>query len=383
MRKVCVVLSARPSYSRIKSALEAINNHKGLELQLVLTASSLLDKYGEVIKNVKTDNYKVSAEVFTLIEGETLLTSAKTTGLGIIEIANVFNQLQPDIVVTIADRYETLATAVAASYMNIPLAHVQGGEITGSIDEKVRNAVTRLSDIHLVATNKAAERLERMGEDPDTIFTTSCPSIDIASSVERKEELEYDIVSKYGGVGGDLDLSLGYLVVLQHPVTTEWEDAQEQVTKTLRAIKDLNYNAIWLWPNSDAGSDGISKGIRIFREFEQADRIRYFTHFPPEDFIRILHHSRGIVGNSSVGIRECSFLGIPTVNIGSRQRGRERGKNVIDVGYDYDEIKKAVIKQWGNGHYDSDELYGSGGAGEKIAAILADIELSIEKSLSY
>jgi UDP-hydrolysing UDP-N-acetyl-D-glucosamine 2-epimerase len=383
MRKVCVVLSARPSYSRIKSALEAINNHKGLELQLVLTASSLLDKYGEVIKNVKADNYKVSAEVFTLIEGETLLTSAKTTGLGIIEIANVFNQLQPDIVVTIADRYETLATAVAASYMNIPLAHVQGGEITGSIDEKVRNAVTRLSDIHLVATNKAAERLERMGEDPDTIFTTSCPSIDIASSVERKEELEYDIVSKYGGVGGDLDLSLGYLVVLQHPVTTEWEDAQEQVTKTLRAIKDLNYNAIWLWPNSDAGSDGISKGIRIFREFEQADRIRYFTHFPPEDFIRILHHSRGIVGNSSVGIRECSFLGIPTVNIGSRQRGRERGKNVIDVGYDYDEIKKAVIKQWGNGHYDSDELYGSGGAGEKIAAILADIELSIEKSLSY
>jgi UDP-hydrolysing UDP-N-acetyl-D-glucosamine 2-epimerase len=383
MRKVCVVLSARPSYSRIKSALEAINNHKGLELQLVLTASSLLDKYGEVIKNVKTDNYKVSAEVFTLIEGETLLTSAKTTGLGIIEIANVFNQLQPDIVVTIADRYETLATAVAASYMNIPLAHVQGGEITGSIDEKVRNAVTRLSDIHLVATNKAAERLERMGEDPDTIFTTSCPSIDIASSVERKEELEYDIVSKYGGVGGDLDMSLGYIVVLQHPVTTEWEEAQEQVTKTLRAIKDLNYNTIWLWPNSDAGSDGISKGIRIFREFEQADRIRYFTHFPPEDFIRILHHSRGIVGNSSVGIRECSFLGIPTVNIGSRQRGRERGKNVIDVGYDYDEIKKAVIKQWGNGHYDSDELYGSGGAGEKIAAILADIELSIEKSLSY
>ena len=383
MRKVCVVLSARPSYSRIKSALEAINNHKDLELQLVLTASSLLDKYGEVIKNVQADNYKVSAEVFTLIEGETLLTSAKTTGLGIIEIANVFNQLQPDIVVTIADRYETLATAVAASYMNIPLVHVQGGEITGSIDEKVRNAVTRLSDIHLVATKKAAERLERMGEDPDTIFMTSCPSIDIASSVERKEELEYDIVSKYGGVGGDLDLSLGYLVVLQHPVTTEWEDAQEQVTKTLRAIKDLNYNAIWLWPNSDAGSDGISKGIRIFREFEQADRIRYFTHFPPEDFIRILHHSRGIVGNSSVGIRECSYLGIPTVNIGSRQMGRERGENVIDVGYDYDEIKEAVKKQWENGHYDSDDLYGSGGAGEKIAAILEDIELSIEKSLSY
>ena len=129
--------------------------------------------------------------------------------------------------------------------------------------------------------------------------------------------------------------------------------------------------------------DGNSKGIRIFREFEQADRIRYFTHFPPEDFIRILHHSRGIVGNSSVAIRECSYLGIPTVNIGSRQKGRERGKNVIDVGYNYDEIKKAVIKQWENGHYNSDELYGSGGAGEKIAAILADIELSIEKSLSY
>src|SRR3954466_14622752 len=182
-RKVCVVVTARPSYSRIKTALQAIQAHPDLELQLVVAASALLDRYGNAVRFIEDDGFTIAARVYMVLEGENLASMAKTTGLGLLELATVFDNLKPDVVVTIADRYETLATAVAASYMNIPVAHVQGGEVTGSIDEKVRHAVTKLADLHFVATKKAAERVINMGEDPDTVILTGCPSIDIAAEV--------------------------------------------------------------------------------------------------------------------------------------------------------------------------------------------------------
>jgi UDP-hydrolysing UDP-N-acetyl-D-glucosamine 2-epimerase len=220
-RKVCVVVTARPSYSRIKSALLAIVEHPGLELQLVVAASALLDRYGNTIEYIERDGFEIAARVYMILEGENLVTSAKSTGLGLVELATVFDNLQPDVSITIADRYETLATAVAASYMNIPVAHVQGGEVTGSIDEKVRHAVTKLANLHFVSTEKAAERVIRMGEDPDTVFVTGCPSVDLAASILGNPALDFDPIEKYGGVGVPLDLSDGYLVVIQHPVTTE------------------------------------------------------------------------------------------------------------------------------------------------------------------
>lgn len=382
-RKICVVVTARPSYARIKSALGAIAQHSDLKLQLVVGASALLNFYGDTVKYIERDGFEVAARVYMVVEGENLVTSAKSTGLGMVELATVFDNLRPDVVVTVADRYETLATAVAASYMNIPVVHIQGGEVSGSIDEKVRHAVTKLSNLHFVAHEKAAKRVIRMGEVPDTVFVTGCPSIDLAASVLEQPALDFDPFVKYGGVGPILNLPPGYLIIMQHPVTTEYSVARKQITETLHAVRDLDIPALWFWPNVDAGSDGTSEGIRTFRESTAAQNIHFFKNMTPEDFLRLAYNSRCIVGNSSVGIRECSFLGVPAVNIGTRQSGRERGRNVTDVGYDRDEITEAINRHLNNGHLPSNTLYGDGKAGARIADLLGSVPLRMEKHLTY
>lgn len=382
-RKVCVVITARPSYSRIKTALQAIEAHPELDLQLVAAASALLDRYGSVVDDIVADGFRISACVHTVVEGSSPVTAAKTTGLGLIELSGVFDHLKPDMVVTIADRYETMATAVAAAYMNIPLVHVQGGEITGSIDEKVRHSITKLADQHLVSTQRASEYVVRMGERPETVHVTGCPSIDLAAEILDSPELDFDPVVKYGGVGVSLDLSRGYIVVLQHPVTTEHHLARSHVSETLAAVRDAGVPALWFWPNVDSGSDGTSRGIRSFREGERPKNIHFFKNMHPPDFLRLLRNSGCIVGNSSVAIRECSFLGVPAVNIGSRQVGRERGANVVDVGYDKAEILRAIDRQVHGKRPVPTELYGDGRAGERIAELLASVELDCEKQLNY
>jgi len=382
-RKICVVVTARPSYSRIKTALEAIRDHPDLELQLVVAASALLDRYGNAVRVIEEDGFDIAARVYMVLEGENLVTMAKTTGLGLVELATVFDNLRPDAVLTVADRYETMTTAVAASYMNIPLVHVQGGEVTGSVDEKVRHAITKLSNLHFVSTEKAAERVIRMGEEPDAVHVTGCPSIDLALQVLEHPDLDFDPMAKYGGVGEPVDLSNGYLVVMQHPVTTEYEESRKHVMETLYAIRDTDLPALWFWPNVDAGSDGTSKGIRMFRELEKPEHIHFFKNMVPTDFLRLLYRSKGIVGNSSVAIRECSALGVPAVNIGNRQAGRERGKNVLDVGYDREEILDAIHCHLRNGKAPMDPLYGNGNAGKRIANLAATLPLTIEKKLTY
>jgi UDP-hydrolysing UDP-N-acetyl-D-glucosamine 2-epimerase len=382
-RKICVVVTARPSYSRIKTALAAIDAHPDLELQLVIAASALLDRYGNAVRQITEDGFKISARVYMVLEGENLTSMAKTTGVGLMELSTIFDNLKPDIVVTIADRYETIATAIAASYMNIPLAHVQGGEVTGSIDEKVRHAITKLTDIHLVSTQKAAERVIRMGEEPNTVYVTGCPSIDLAKEIMADPALNFNPLQKYSGVGPGLDLTKGYVVVMHHPVTTEYELARDHVVEILHVIRDLKIPALWFWPNVDAGSDGTSKGIRSFREREKPDNIHFFKNMAPHDFLRLIHNCRCLIGNSSVGIRESSYLGVPVVNIGSRQSGRDRGENVIDSEYGRESIFIAIQKQMNNGHYQCDPIYGDGRAGEKIAKVLSEVPLSITKRLTY
>ncbi len=383
-RKICVVITARPSYSRVKTVLQAIRAHPDLQLQLVVAASALLDRYGNAIRQIEQDGFEIAARVYMVLEGENLATMAKTTGMGLMELSTIFDNLKPDVVVTIADRYETIATAIAAAYMNIPLAHIQGGEVTGSIDEKVRHAVTKLADLHFTATFEAAERVIQMGEDAGTVFTTGCPSIDLAKEMLKNPSLDFDPLQKYSGVGAqEMNQGKGYIVILQHPVTTEYERSMQHVEETLYAVRDINCPAYWFWPNVDAGSDGTSKRIRIFREQENPANIHFFKNMAPLDFLKLLYNSRGIVGNSSVGVRECAFLGVPAVNIGSRQNGRERGKNVVDVFYDRQEIIDAIQYQMKNGPYPSDALYGNGQAGEQIAALLAKVPLRIEKKLAY
>ncbi|MEX2160718.1 MAG: UDP-N-acetylglucosamine 2-epimerase [Anaerolineales bacterium] len=382
-RKVGLVVTARPSYARIKTALRAIKQHGDLELQLIVAASALLDRYGSIVEYIERDGFEIAARVFIVLEGESLITSAKSTGLGIMELATIFDNLRPDVVVTVADRYETLATAVAASYMNIPLAHVQGGEVTGSIDEKVRHAVSKLADLHFASTQGAAERLIRMGEDAKSVFVTGCPSIDLAADVLRQPELGFDPFRKYGGVGSVNDLSDGYVVVMQHPVTTQIAESRAQITQTLEAVEALDLPALWFWPNVDAGSDGISRGIRIFREQGRGKKFHYFKNMEPEDFLRLIYNSKAIVGNSSVGIRECSFLGVPAVNIGERQAGRERGRNVMDVPYEAARIRQALDRHVANGRYPSESIYGDGQAGKWIADLLATTKLGITKQITY
>jgi UDP-hydrolysing UDP-N-acetyl-D-glucosamine 2-epimerase len=383
-RKVCVVVTARPSYSRIKTALRAIVQHPALELQLVVAASALLDRYGNAIRVIEEDGFPIAARVYSVLEGENPAAMAKTTGIGLLELATVFDNLRPDVVVTIADRYETLSTAVAASYMNIPVAHVQGGEVTGSIDEKVRHAVTKLADVHFVASKKAAERVIRMGERPSSVHVTGCPSIDLVAEVlATGAALDFDPIERYGGVGPGLNISNGYLVVMQHPVTTEYPLARQHVLETLEAVAETRMPTLWFWPNVDAGSDGTSAGVRMFRENVKPDNIHFFKNMIPTDFLRLLHNSRCLLGNSSVGIRECSYLGVPVVNVGSRQYGRDRGVNVIDADYNRGSILCALQRHLCNGRYPRDPLYGDGQAGPRIAQSIEHAELDIEKRLTY
>ena len=382
-RKVCVVITARPSYSRVRSVLLALRQRQDIELQIVVAASALLERYGNVSKIIEEDGFSITARAFTIVEGETLVTSAKSMGLGVVELASIFDALTPDVVVTIADRYETLATAVAASYINVSVAHLQGGEVTGSIDEKVRHAVTKLSNLHFASTKLAAEWIVRLGEPAESVFCTGCPSIDIAAQIHHADASTFNPFDRYGGVGPTFNPDDGFVVVMQHPVTTEFHESADQIVQTLEAVTKLDVNAFWFWPNIDAGSDMTSKVLRTYREEGRMKRVHFFRNLKPEDFLKLMLRSRCIVGNSSVSIREGSFLGVPAVNIGTRQQFRERGANVMDVGYDAGKILRALEVQYQKGRYPSDRLYGDGKAGERIAHHLASEVLGHEKILAY
>jgi len=384
IKKICIVVNSRANYGRIKSVMSAVKSHPKLELQLILGASALLYRFGDVAKVIKEDGFEPAAVVHSIIEGETPTTMAKSTGLAIVELSSHFENLKPDVVLTVADRFETLATAVAASYMNIPLAHTQGGEVTGSIDESVRHAITKLAHIHFPATERARDYLVRMGEDPSTVHLTGCPAIDLLTEIDLG--LPDDLFKKYGGVGASLDITKPYIVVLQHPVTTEYGEGFLQITETLNAIDLIGkegVQVVWLWPNVDAGSDDVSKRLRIFREKNNPSYMHFFRNFSPEDYARLIKNSQCLVGNSSSGLREGAFLGIPCVNIGSRQRGRERAENVIDVNYDRKQIYQAIKTQLSHSEYERSLLVGDGYAGKRIAEILAKVDININKSLNY
>jgi len=382
-RKICVVITARPSYSRVKTALQAIKDHPKLELQLVVAASALLDRYGSAVNFIQKDGFEITAKVFNVLEGENLTAAAKTTGIGILELSTVFDNIKPDIIVTIADRFETMATAISAAFMNIPLAHIQGGEVTGNIDEKVRHSITKLADYHFVASESAKDRVIKLGEDPAFVFNTGCPSIDIAAIITKNPGLDFDPYKKYGGVGTKPDLSNGYVVVMQHPVTTEYADSRKHIDETLYAVKDIKNPVLWFWPNVDAGADGTSAGIRSFRELHHSDHMHFFKNMEGEDFLRLLANAKCLVGNSSVGIRECAFLGVPVVNIGSRQNKRDRGSNIIDVNYDRNEIVNAIQTWITRGKAETSDVYGGGDAGEQIGELLASIPLRFHKTIAY
>ena len=380
-KKICVVVNSRANYGRIKSALQAIQKHPRLRLQLVLGASALLERFGDIRGILREDGFRPDAEIHTIVEGENPTTMAKSTGLAILELATCFENLRPDVVVTVADRFETLATAVAASYMNIVLAHTQGGECTGSIDESVRHAITKLAHLHFPATHKAKQNLLRMGEKKETVFLVGCPAMDLLPKSVRHPDKEF--FSKYKGVGCPLDPKAPYIVVLQHPVTTEFGDGPRQIRETLAAVTTLAVQTIWLWPNVDAGSDQISKELRKHRELNPGIPLHFYKNFEPEDYYRLIKGCKCLVGNSSSALREGAHLGVPAVNIGTRQQNREHGDNIISTGYCRHEILRAIQRQIRHGPYRPRKIFGSGSAGKSIADILARSKTAIQKRLSY
>ena len=358
--KITVVITARPSYARVQTALTALRSY-GVDVSIVCVASALLPKYGEVSKQILADGWPITWTSYSQIDGDHGAAMARTMGLTTLDLATLFQQTRPDCVMTIADRHETLATAVAASYQDVPLVHIQGGECTGSIDNKVRNAVTALADLHLVSTQDALQRLSRQAV--GHIVVTGCPSIDLALAVDDQP------LTSLPGTGAAIDLEAGFLLVLQHPDTETADQATFQIAQTQAAIDAVGIPAVWFWPNSDSGSDAVSKQLRIW---SPRVPVHFCRQVPPQDFIRLMRQCAVMMGNSSAGIREGSALGVPVVNIGDRQQGRTRGTNAIDVGYHADQIYKG-IQRWRMGTRIKPErstIYGDGKAGPRIAEAL-------------
>jgi len=379
-KKIVVVINNRANFARIKSVMQAIKDHDSLSLQVAVGASALLHRYGMTIETIEDDGFRIDAKLYSVVEGENPTTMAKSTGLAIIELATLFENLRPDAVLTVADRFETLATAVAASYMNIPLVHTQGGEVTGSIDESVRHAITKLAHLHFPATEKAAKNIIQMGENASSVHMVGCPAIDLVAHLDLSVP-DQQIMPH--GVGFNVDLNEPYLVVLQHPVTTEYGNGLQQIEETISAIKTINHQTIWLWPNIDAGSDEISKGLRLYRENTPDSKVGFFRSFSPELYAKLIVNCGCLIGNSSSAIREGSFLGVPAVNIGTRQNKRESGDNVINAKYDRVDIESKILYQLDHGPYLKSTLYGDGNSGQAIAEILAKSDISIQKVLSY
>jgi UDP-hydrolysing UDP-N-acetyl-D-glucosamine 2-epimerase len=383
MKKICVVVGSRANYSSIKSVMAAVREHPALELQLVVAASALLDRYGSVVNLIEKDGFEPSARIYMLIEGETPATMAKSTGVGLMELPTVFERLRPDVVLTVGDRFETMATTLAAAYMNIPVAHTMGGEVSGTIDESIRHAVTKFAHIHFPASREAAERIVKLGEPPETVHLVGCPRIDLVADILRAtggiDEHLFDL-----GVGSKLDLSQPFILVSQHPVTTEYGEGERQIHATLEAVRETGLPAIVLWPNADAGSEDIARGIRKLRERQLGDRMHFFKNLPTATYVQLMARTACLVGNSSSGIREGAYIGTPVVNIGTRQIMRERGANVIEVPHEKDAILGAIRRQLEHGRYPMEPIYGDGTAGRQIAEILAGLgPVNVQKRITY
>ncbi|MBA3328982.1 MAG: UDP-N-acetylglucosamine 2-epimerase (hydrolyzing) [Solirubrobacterales bacterium] len=380
-RKVCVVVASRANYARIKSVLRAVQEHPGLELQLIVGASAVLERFGSAVNVIEADGFTPDATVRLIIEGENPATMAKSAGLGLLELPTVFEMLEPDVVVTVADRFETISTAIAAAYMNIPVAHTQGGEVSGSIDESVRHAVTKLAHMHFPSTELSARRVLAMGEDPDYVFNVGCPSIDLVAEADLGTA--HQALEIFGGTGATLDPDRPFVLMMQHPVTTEFGQGLEQINATLQAVAAQGQQALVFWPNVDAGSEQVAKGIRQFRELGHGHGFHFFRNLPPQQFIRLMAHCSCMVGNSSAALREGAYLGTPAVTIGSRQRDRETGANVARAGHAEEQIADAIRDQIAHGRYEPDEMFGDGTAGRQVAELLATVSPAIQKRLSY
>lgn len=382
VNSVVAIITSRSQYARVKTALQALNEDDGINFSLIVSGGALVHRFGDLSDIIGDAGLEIDEKIHTLFEAGEPVAQAKTTGVGLVEYATAFEEMEPDVMLTSGDRYETMAGTLAASYLNIPIIHLEGGEITGSIDNKVRHATTKMADYHLVSTNRSKEVVRSLGESPDRIYRTGCPSIDLSEQIIKEGRDIYDPQKEYGGVGDTVDVTQDYVMIQYHPLPTEYESNYEKTQELIEAYEKLDTQAFWFWPNMDAGTDKVSKAIREYREKIDPDGVRFFISLDPNDYLTLVKNSSCMVGNSSVGIRECSYFGVPTVNIGERQQSRERGPNVIDVDCDSAAIANAVRTQLDHGQYPQSTIYGDGNAAERIAEIISDLEVDLKDPMT-
>jgi UDP-hydrolysing UDP-N-acetyl-D-glucosamine 2-epimerase len=417
MRTICVVATNRSDYGRLHPVMEALKSHQDIELKVVVGSAAYFDglwwylRYAKVSslprslfwlvrarlikifggeravlaqeqlsRMVQKDGYEIAARLPLLIEGSTPPQMVAAAGTGLLKLADIFSELTPDLVLINGDRFEILPVAVAAAYMNIRVAHIEGGDVSGTIDNSIRHAISKFAHLHFPATTESAARLERMGEDPATIFTHGSPIIDTLRGIDTS--LGNDLHDRYPKDLNAIDLTKPYVVVMQHPVTTEYEDSYAQTKELLAALDTIGMPQFFIAPNIDAGSDGIATALSEYRNSSGAARSIFHKHLSLEDYIKVFASAAVAVGNSSSFLREGAYLGVPCVVVGSRQRHRERGENVIEVEAKREPIADAMRKQIAHGRYPSDLRFGKGDAATQIAQTLASIDLdkvSIQK----
>jgi UDP-hydrolysing UDP-N-acetyl-D-glucosamine 2-epimerase len=379
-RKICVVLVDRANYGRLKPVMQAIAAHPALSLQVVAAGTMLLERFDQPVRIVRQDGFEVHGEIYIELEGSTPATMAKSAGFGVVEFASEFQRLKPDVVLLIGDRYEALSAAIAAAYMNLCIAHIQGGEVSGSIDESARHAISKFAHFHFPSTRRAAAYLIRMGERPDTILAVGCPSSDLARELDRR--LDPAVVNATGA-GAEIDVTRPYLLALFHPTTTEYGGERAQMEAMLAALDRLRSPAILLWPNIDAGADYISKAIRVFRTQRHPDWLRTLTNLTPEQYLQVLANAACGIGNSSSFVRDAGYFGTPIVLVGNRQEGRETDVHVTRVPPLATAIAEAASAQLRHGRYAPSTLYGDGFVAARIAQSLGELTPYVQKRLHY
>ncbi len=382
-RKICVVITDKAQVSRLLTLLAALKHSPHFKLQIIVGGGALTYRYGNILQTMKKAGFKVTAMIPTVIENSNYVGMAKTAGLTMLESATVLHNLRPDIVVVRGDRFEMLPVAAAAAYLNILVVHLEGGDRTGSIDESVRHAITKLAHLHFVTHEAARKRVIRLGEIPAHVFDVGSLDIDFLSTVRWRSRLSDTLVNSHG-TGAKLHLRDAYIVVMFNPVTSEAAEARSQVEETLAAVWASGLQAVWIWPNLGAGSEAIAKRMREWQnEHTNNARIRFIRYLSPADFANLIRQAKAVVGNSSTGIKECGWLGVPAVNIGTRQAGRERGRNVLDAPYDRTRIAAAIKSQVQHGLYPSSRLYGNGKTARAIVSRLQKLDPPRQKYNSY
>jgi UDP-hydrolysing UDP-N-acetyl-D-glucosamine 2-epimerase len=366
--KIDFVITARPSWARVKNLITEFVKLEGNDAaRISLVGPATSEKYGDVRDQIPPG---IDLNIFETFNGNnSLFMVAKTSIDGATSLSQSWNSHRPLSVFVIADRTETLGVSLTAATMQIPLIHLQGGEISGSIDNKIRNANSKLADLHLTTNENSAKRLQQLGEKSGDIKIIGCPSIDIIFERIRKSTKPLLESSSYGGVGANFPTGSDYGIIMFHPDTLQISENNLWLDYIIDMSQNSKMNWFWFWPNVDFGGDFMSKKIRVVREASKFNNIRFIKNLSPDNFIDLAISAKIMVGNSSFGIRESSAIGLPCLNLGHRQNERERAGNVFDIAVPCD-LREVVVRFASKGFKQS-TIYGNGNASKLGAEVLS------------